>query len=199
MIPIGVAIVVAAAIVGIGEAYLQLGESAIYLAIALMVVITGVAAYTSSRPEHAAETASKSVWGQSIWGQSIMIPIGVAIVVAAAIVGIGEAYLQLGESAIYLAIALMVVITGVAAYTSSRPEHAAEAASKSVWGQSIWGQSIMIPIGVAIVVAAAIVGIGEAYLQLGESAIYLAIALMVVITVAAAYLSQETGDQTGTE
>ena len=126
MIPIGVAIVVAAAIVGIGEAYLQLGESAIYLAIALMIVITGVAAYTSSRPEHAAETASTSVWGQSIWGQSIMIPIGVAIVVAAAIVGIGEAYLQLGESAIYLAIALMIVITGVAAYTSSRPEHAAE-------------------------------------------------------------------------
>ena len=57
----------------------------------------------------------------------------------------------------------------------------------------------MIPIGVAIVVAAAIVGIGEAYLQLGESAIYLAIALMIVITGAAAYFSRETGDQTGTE
>ena len=124
MIPIGVAIVVAAAIVGIGEAYLQLGESAIYLAIALMIVITGVAAYTSSRPEQAEEKSSTSVWGQSIWGQSIMIPIGVAIVVAAAIVGIGEAYLQLGNSAIYLAIGLMIVITGVAAYTSSRPEHA---------------------------------------------------------------------------
>jgi hypothetical protein len=59
---------------------------------------------------------------KNIWGQSIAIPIGVAIVVAAAIVGIGEIYLQLGDSALYLAIVLMFAIVGVAAFVTRQTE-----------------------------------------------------------------------------
>lgn len=61
--------------------------------------------------------------------------------------------------------------------------------------KSILGQSIAIPIGVAIVVAAAIVGIGEAYLALGNNAIVLAVVLMFAIVAAAAFFSRETTSQ----
>ena len=58
-----------------------------------------------------------------IWSQSIAIPISVAIVVGAVIVGIGETYLALGDYAIYLAIVLMFGIAGVAAYFSTQSEN----------------------------------------------------------------------------
>ena len=127
---------------------------------------------------------------KNIWSQSIAIPIGVAIVVGAAIVAIGEAYLAVGESAIYIAVALMFGITVVAAYYSRQAEREIE--PKPFLGTSIWRQSFFIPIGVAIVVGAAIVAIGEAYLSVGESAIYIAIVLMFGITVVAAYFTRET-------
>ncbi len=127
---------------------------------------------------------------KNIWSQSIAIPIGVALVVGAAIVAIGEAYLSVGESAIYIAVALMFVITVAAAYYSRQAEREIE--PKPFLGTSIWRQSFFIPIGVALVVGAAIVAIGEAYLSVGESAIYIAIVLMFVITVAAAYFTRET-------
>ncbi len=127
---------------------------------------------------------------KSIWSQSIAIPIGVALVVGAAIVAIGEAYLAVGESAIYIAVALMFGITVVAAYYSRQAEREIE--PKPFLGTSIWRQSFFIPIGVALVVGAAIVAIGEAYLSVGESAIYIAIVLMFGITVVAAYFTRET-------
>ncbi len=61
--------------------------------------------------------------------------------------------------------------------------------------KSIWGQSIAIPIGVAIVVGAFIVAIGEAYLALGDSAIFLAAVLMFGIVAAAAILTRQPGNQ----
>ncbi len=98
-----------------------------------------------------------------IWEQSVTIPIAVAIVVAACIVGIGEAYLALGTAAIYLAMGLMFIIVVVAAYLSRLAERQTET---DFLGKSIWRQSIAIPIGVAIVVAAGIVAVGESYLSL---------------------------------
>jgi hypothetical protein len=59
---------------------------------------------------------------KNIWVPSIAIPIGVAIVVAVAIIAIGEVYLQLGDGAIILAIILMFVIAGAAAYFSGQTE-----------------------------------------------------------------------------
>lgn len=127
---------------------------------------------------------------KNIWSQSIAIPILVAVVVLGLITGIGEIYLKLGDNAIYLAIALMVIIAGSAAYFSRQSELHPEVTD--FLGQSIWRQSIVIPIVVAVVVLGLIAGIGEAYLKLGDNAIYLAIALMVCIAGAAAYISNES-------
>ena len=127
---------------------------------------------------------------KNIWSQSIVIPIGVAIVVGAAIVAIGEAYLSVGESAIYMAVFLMFVITVAAAYFSRQAEREIE--PKPFLGTSIWRQSFFIPIAVAIVVGAGIVGVGELYLSVGESAIYIAVVLMFGIAAAAAYFTRET-------
>ncbi|MGA7671523.1 MAG: hypothetical protein WBW04_13940 [Nitrolancea sp.] len=127
---------------------------------------------------------------KNIWSQSIAIPIGVAIVVGAAIVGIGEAYLTLGDFAIFLAIVLMFGIVAVAALYSQQAEREPE--TKPFLGESIWRQSFFIPIAVAIVVGAGIVAIGESYLSLGDAAIYLAIVLMFGIVAVAAYLSRES-------
>ncbi len=126
---------------------------------------------------------------KNIWEQSIAIPIGVAIAVAAGIVAIGEAYLALGDAAIILAVVLMFGIVVAAAYFSSRPE---PEPSESSFGTSIWGQAIAIPIGVAVVVGAFIVAIGESYLSLGDSAIILAVVLMFGIVAAAAFFSSQS-------
>jgi len=128
---------------------------------------------------------------KNIWSQSIAIPIGVAIVVGAAIVAIGKSYLALGDNAIYLASLLMFGIIIIAALYSRQAEREPEA--KPFLGDSIWRQSFVIPIGVAIVVGAGIVAVGESYLSVGESAIYVAVVLMFGIVAAAAYFSRESG------
>ena len=58
--------------------------------------------------------------------------------------------------------------------------------------KSIWAQSILIPVCVAVVVAAGIVGIGEFYLALGDAAIFAALPLMFIIVIVAALLAHRT-------
>ena len=58
--------------------------------------------------------------------------------------------------------------------------------------KSIWAQSFLIPVCIAIVVAVAIVAIGEIYLALGEAAIFLALPLMFAIVIVAAILAHRT-------
>ena len=58
--------------------------------------------------------------------------------------------------------------------------------------KSIWTQSLLIPVCVAIVVAVAIVAIGEIYLALGDGAIFLALPLMFAIVIVAAVLAHRT-------
>ena len=127
-----------------------------------------------------------------IWEQSVTIPIAVAIVLAACIVAIGESYLSLGNAAIYLAMGLMLIIVIAAAYFSRLAEQQTEV---ELLGKSIWRQSIVIPIAVAIVLAACIVAIGESYLSLGNAAIYLAMGLMLIIVIVAAYASGQSENQ----
>jgi hypothetical protein len=59
---------------------------------------------------------------KSTWLSSLLIPVCVAIVVGACIVGIGEFYLALGDSALFAALPLMFIIVIVAAVLASRTE-----------------------------------------------------------------------------
>lgn len=60
---------------------------------------------------------------KKIWGPAIVIPIVVIAVVVGLIVGIGEFLLLLGNTgAIFGALALMVIVAGVAAILAQRAE-----------------------------------------------------------------------------
>jgi len=62
--------------------------------------------------------------------------------------------------------------------------------------KSIWLSSLLLPVCVAIVVGACIVGIGELYLALGDAAIFAALPLMFIIVIVAAILAQRTETDT---
>lgn len=64
---------------------------------------------------------------KNLWLSAIAIPLGVAAVVAAGIIGVGELYLAIhGTGAIIAAIALMFVIIAIAAFVAARSERQAD-------------------------------------------------------------------------